>query len=93
MEPEGRGTVAEPVAERLPVTAANKIHRAALGCRGAQVRRPGVVAAPGGAGLSQARRGRDLAHAEGPLAPTRGPSAWDEGGKALDTRGDTAQEQ
>ncbi|MFD5161299.1 long-chain-fatty-acid--CoA ligase [Streptomyces hawaiiensis] len=61
------------VVERIPVTATNKIHRAALRSEGLRCADPVWWR---GAGESTYRRltSEDLEHAEGPPAPTRGPS-------------------
>ncbi|MFC9507361.1 long-chain-fatty-acid--CoA ligase [Streptomyces sp. NPDC057002] len=61
------------VTDRMPVTATNKIHRAALRREGFRCADP-VWWRPPGKGTYRRLTGEDLEHAEGPLAPTRGPS-------------------
>ncbi|WP_329050722.1 long-chain-fatty-acid--CoA ligase [Streptomyces violaceus] len=61
------------VTDRMPVTATNKIHRAALRGEGFHCTDP-VWWKPPGKGTYRRLTGEDLEHAEGPLAPTRGPS-------------------
>ncbi|MGX5210064.1 long-chain-fatty-acid--CoA ligase [Streptomyces violaceus] len=61
------------VTDRMPVTATNKIHRAALRGEGFHCTDP-VWWRPPGKGTYRRLTGEDLEHAEGPLAPTRGPS-------------------
>ncbi|MFB7931019.1 AMP-binding protein [Streptomyces sp. NPDC056039] len=61
------------VTDRMPVTATNKIHRAALRGEGFRCADP-VWWRPPGKATYRRLTGADLEHAEGPLAPTRGPS-------------------
>ncbi|MCT9143097.1 long-chain-fatty-acid--CoA ligase [Streptomyces violarus] len=61
------------VTDRMPVTATNKIHRAGLRGEGFHCADP-VWWRPPGKGTYRRLTGEDLEHAEGPLAPTRGPS-------------------
>ncbi|MFF7307808.1 AMP-binding protein [Streptomyces sp. NPDC008137] len=61
------------VTDRMPVTATNKIHRAALRREGFRCADP-VWWRPPGKATYRLLTGEDLEHAEGPLAPTRGPS-------------------
>ncbi|WP_078506851.1 AMP-binding protein [Streptomyces viridochromogenes] len=61
------------VVERMPVTATNKIHRAALRKEGVRCADP-VWWRPPGEGVYRRLTSADLEHAEGPPAPTRGPS-------------------
>ncbi|CAL9313970.1 AMP-binding protein [Streptomyces sp. SudanB52_2052] len=75
------------VVERMPVTATNKIHRAALRREGVRCADP-VWWRPPGAPTYRPLTREDV---EGPLAPTRGPSAGGVGGGAPTTRGEAAQ--
>ncbi|MFF4258473.1 long-chain-fatty-acid--CoA ligase [Streptomyces sp. NPDC001663] len=59
------------VVERMPVTATNKIHRARLRREGVRCADPVWWRPPGERAYRRLARGED---AEGPLAPTRGPS-------------------
>ncbi|EPJ40183.1 putative Long-chain-fatty-acid--CoA ligase FadD17 [Streptomyces afghaniensis 772] len=61
------------VAGRMPVTATNKIHRAALRREGLRCADP-VWWRPPGESTYRLLTREDLEHAEGPPAPTRGPS-------------------
>ncbi|MET9758231.1 long-chain-fatty-acid--CoA ligase [Streptomyces sp. NPDC006372] len=61
------------VVERMPVTATNKIHRAALRKEGVRCADP-VWWRPPGECVYRRLTSADLEHAEGPPAPTRGPS-------------------
>ncbi|WP_086562326.1 long-chain-fatty-acid--CoA ligase [Streptomyces africanus] len=61
------------VVARMPVTATNKIHRAALRKEGPRCADP-VWWRPPGEGAYRLLTREDLEHAEGPPAPTRGPS-------------------
>ncbi|MYS93015.1 MULTISPECIES: long-chain-fatty-acid--CoA ligase [Streptomyces] len=61
------------VAGRMPVTATNKIHRAALRKEGLRCADPVWWRPPGERAYRLLTR-EDLEHAEGPPAPTRGPS-------------------
>ncbi|MBR8641853.1 AMP-binding protein [Streptomyces tuirus] len=61
------------VVERMPVTATNKIHRAALRKEGFRCADP-VWWRPPGECAYRRLTADDLEHAEGPPAPTRGPS-------------------
>ncbi len=61
------------VTERMPVTATNKIQRAALRREGFRCADP-VWWRPPGEAAYRRLTGEDLEHAEGPPAPTRGPS-------------------
>ncbi|MFJ4981697.1 long-chain-fatty-acid--CoA ligase [Streptomyces coeruleorubidus] len=61
------------VVGRMPVTATNKIHRAALRQEGLRCADP-VWWRPSGEGAYRLLTREDLEHAEGPPAPTRGPS-------------------
>ncbi|GAA4295092.1 long-chain-fatty-acid--CoA ligase [Streptomyces venetus] len=61
------------VVERMPVTATNKIHRAALRKEGVRCADP-VWWRPPGESVYRRLTSADLGHAEGPPAPTRGPS-------------------
>ncbi|MFH9004595.1 AMP-binding protein [Streptomyces afghaniensis] len=61
------------VAGRMPVTATNKIHRAALRREGLRCADPVWWRPPGESAYRLLTRA-DLEHAEGPPAPTRGPS-------------------
>ncbi|MFH8656934.1 AMP-binding protein [Streptomyces afghaniensis] len=62
------------VAGRMPVTATNKIHRAALRREGLRCADPVWWRPPGESAYRLLTR-EDLEHAEGPPAPTRGPSS------------------
>ncbi|MFF9811258.1 long-chain-fatty-acid--CoA ligase [Streptomyces coeruleorubidus] len=61
------------VVGRMPVTATNKIHRAALRREGLRCADPVWWRPPGESAYRLLTR-EDLEHAEGPPAPTRGPS-------------------
>ncbi|MEU0249711.1 long-chain-fatty-acid--CoA ligase [Streptomyces sp. NPDC006235] len=61
-------------AGRMPVTATNKIHRAALRREGLRCADPVWWRPPGESAYRLLTR-EDLEHAEGPPAPTRGPSS------------------
>ncbi|MEU0105838.1 AMP-binding protein [Streptomyces sp. NPDC006251] len=75
------------VVERMPVTATNKIHRAALRREGVRCADPVWWRPPGESTYRRLTR----EDAEGPLAPTRGPSAGGVGGGAPTARGEAAQ--
>ncbi|MFF5983560.1 AMP-binding protein [Streptomyces olindensis] len=75
------------VVERMPVTATNKIQRAALRREGFRCADPVWWRPPGAAAYRPLTR-EDV---EGPLAPTRGPSAGGVGGGAPTARGEAAQ--
>ncbi|MFI7414538.1 AMP-binding protein [Streptomyces sp. NPDC049627] len=79
------------VVERMPVTATNKIHRAGLRREGLRCADPVWWRPPGERAYRRLTGADVLAHAEGPLAPTRGPSAGGVGGGAPTTRGEAAQ--
>ncbi|GHH24088.1 acyl-CoA synthetase [Streptomyces lanatus] len=63
------------VVERMPVTATNKIHRAGLRREGVRCADPVWWRAPGERTYRRLTEADVLAHVEGPLAPTRGPSS------------------
>ncbi|MFH0519643.1 AMP-binding protein [Streptomyces sp. M41] len=75
------------VVRRMPVTATNKIQRALLRAEGPRCADPVWWRPPG----EEAYRRFTPEDAEGPLAPTRGPSAGGVGGEAPTTRGVAAQ--
>ena len=62
------------VVERMPVTATNKIHRAGLRREGVRCADPVWWRPPGERTYRRLMEADVQAHAEGPLAPTRGPS-------------------
>ncbi|MFE0252473.1 AMP-binding protein [Streptomyces sp. NPDC059010] len=62
------------VAERMPVTATNKIHRARLRKEGVRCADPVWWRPQGERTYRLLTEANALPHAEGPLAPTRGPS-------------------